>query len=381
MKYITSKADVDAYYTSPRIGQSKLKLLLKGVHEYNAVETEEEAEEKQYDEKAYFIIGSAVDCKLTSEPQVFDEVYHVSDCKKPSETVIPIIKRTLDELLRMDEGLPESLEELVRENPLDNALSRAIEYHGYYSNRKMSTNVINIVAECDEYFQHLISAVGKQVLSLQENDIVQKITESFKKHDAIRDFITDSEQIDVYFQLAIYFGDDFKSLLDVLRVDHKNKTIQVGDFKTMFDMPIKFVHSLKARRYDLQGAFYNIAVLNWIDKHHPELSSYHILNPAFLVETTKPGFQGNPIFYVLSHDLMTISQYGKRDYSARLIRKTPETEKKSYVETNKTIGIYELLDLYEWHKVNGFHKDKALLHSDKPMILDWEGIKDETASK
>ena len=82
MIYTTPQSEVDAYFESTAISNSKLKLILKGMEEYNKVEWEEK--KLYYEEKGFMIVGNGVDVLLTQGKESFKEQFYVSTAEKPA---------------------------------------------------------------------------------------------------------------------------------------------------------------------------------------------------------------------------------------------------------------------------------------------------------
>ena len=89
---IASKEDIQEYYQSDSLGQSKLKLLLGDLSSFH----------KEFDSSAeHFLIGSAVDCILTSTQEEFNNTYYKAEVdKKPSETILGILDLVYNDLLQ-----------------------------------------------------------------------------------------------------------------------------------------------------------------------------------------------------------------------------------------------------------------------------------------
>ncbi len=377
MIHRSSKEQVDEYFAHPSLNQSRLKVLEKGVNLFNEIDNDIQAE-LFYEEKTHFIIGSGVDCKLTAEPGTFDEIYHISDCPKPSDTIKSIVHMVFDEISRTkadDDAFPETLETTLLEVEIgETALWRAIEFHGYQPNWGAPAKIKKLLEQGSNYYLDLVNAVGKTVISLEEHGLMQRIETSFRNHEIIGNYFVERPDVDIYYQLIIYFqymGVECKAMLDILEVNHNYKTIEVVDAKTLFDYTVKFPSSMKARRYDLQIRWYIIAVLEWL-KQHPELSGYTLLNPAFIVETTKPNAQGNALKFICSNNLMKTALHGRTYYSPVVIN--DDKREKNYIESYRVKGIKELMELYLWHLENGFEQDKVVVENKGILPLNWEGV-------
>ena len=244
--------------------------------------------------------------------------------------------------------------------------------HNYQPNWKTETRVAKIV-EAWEYWEDLKAAEGKVVLSQEENDLISQIVMSIRTNPTTSKYFETSKDVEILDQLAIYFsycGIDCKALLDRVIVDHKNKTIQPIDFKTMGDQTIYFPKSLRQRRYDIQAAFYTEAL-----KSKKEYETYKILPFKFIVESTiNPG---NPLVFTCSQELLRIGQFGapKTYLYGKIVSEGYDhmSEYKSMV-TLEIKGFHQLIEDYKWYMEKDFETKKEIVESQGEFQLDWNGI-------
>jgi hypothetical protein len=129
--------------------------------------------------------------------------------------------------------------------------------------------VTKIRKEGATYWEELKTAVGKQILSEEESTCISNVIESFRDHPFTADYFVDGEGIDVVYQLPIPFDITdphysevlrCKALLDLVRINHNDKTIMPLDIKTLSGYILDFGQQVKSYRYDFQGAFYRLAL-------------------------------------------------------------------------------------------------------------------------
>ena len=96
--YITPQSEIDKYFESENLNQSRLKSLEQGLSKF--LDTEKLTDkELYYGENKSFIKGSAVDCLLTGEEGKFEDLYYISDIEtKPSDTEMSIINMVFDDI-------------------------------------------------------------------------------------------------------------------------------------------------------------------------------------------------------------------------------------------------------------------------------------------
>ena len=357
---------VEDYYTNPAISQSQLKLLLgPDPSIFNTIQEPD----LYFEEKKHFLIGDGVDIQLTQSLEAFNEKFHVSNIQnKPSDTIKSIVNQVYD-LVKEEVG-PLADKGLLRDHT--SKIIDSCNDHNYQPNWKTETRVAK-VGESWEYWEDLKAAEGKQVLSQEENDLISQIVMSIRTNPTTSKYFETSKDVEILDQLAIYFsycGIDCKALLDRVVVDHKNKTIQPIDFKTMGDQTIYFPKSLRQRRYDIQAAFYTEAL-----KSKKEYETYEILPFKFIVESTvNPG---NPLVFTCSSELLRIGQFGapKTDIYGKISSSGYDhmSEYKS-ISTSEIKGFHQLIEDYKWYLENGFEKKREIVEAQGEFQINWNGI-------
>lgn len=375
---VGKKAEVEAYFASPALSQSTLKGLLKGVHSFNKKE--------EYEEKEYFVIGSAVDVILTGEEDQYEKEFFLSDVTKPAEAILDIIKRVYNGVCEMyddvkaDFNTPSSysFKEYTKDKnfTLDN-LREVLLHHAndaeYCMKMKPETRLERLISGNvkestigEDYFQSLILAYGKQVLSPENKDLIDRIVTSLRTNEATakyfdRKALDTMGTVDMYYQLPIYFeqsGVQCKALLDLVVVmkdkEGKNTLVKPFDLKTMSGSTLQFVGSLRKFRYDIQAAWYTTALKS--------IFNSPIHNYGFLVESTT--FPGTPLLYTLTNKVMDIGKVGR---SAIRTAKGEQV----YPEIK---GYEDLLEDYIWYTNNGFETERIIAENNNELVLDWDGI-------
>ena len=354
---------VEDYYTNPAISQSQLKLLLgPDPSIFNTIQEPD----LYFEEKKHFIIGDGVDIQLTRPIEEFNQKFHISNLQnKPSDTIKSIVNQVYD---HVKEIYP-NIETIQNYN---NAILDSCNDHNYQPNWKDSTRVAKVV-EAWEYWEDLKAAEGKVVLSQEENDLISQIVMSIRTNPTTSKYFETSKDVEILDQYSIYFnyeGIECKALLDRIIVNHKNKTIQPIDFKTMGDQTIYFPKSLRQRRYDIQAAFYTEAL-----KSKKVYDTYEILPFKFIVESTvNPG---NPLVFTCSQELLRIGQFGapKTYLYGKIISEGYDhmSEYKSMV-TLEIKGFHQLIEDYKWYMEKDFETKREIVEAQGEFQLDWNGI-------
>ena len=359
MIHRTSRDTVEKYRELESISQSRLKLLMAGVGVYNNTEPEE----KYYSEKEHFIIGSAVDTLITMGADACKEEYYVSQLEnKPSATIMSIVKEVYD-IISSESSYVEANADFASENIyFRDTILHVADKQEFQKRWKDETRYKKIVEQGQEYWNDLMQSEGRQILSLEQFTLIKTISDSILNHHYIEKYFQDAEHLDIFYQLPLQFmyeGISCKALLDMVIVDHHNKTIQPIDIKTMGDYATNFPISFRRRRYDIQAAFYTEAIAydytGW-----NTFKDYTILPFKFIVESTiNPG---TPLLYKCSKEVLDKGKYG-----------IPAERIGKHV-FRKQDGFHQAMKLYKWHLENGFEVDKHVAVNEGNLLLGLEGI-------
>jgi hypothetical protein len=163
-------------------------------------------------------------------------------------------------------------------------------------------------------------------------------------------------QVDIYFDFK---GVECKALLDGIRINHIDKTIQPFDLKTTGKSVLDFPDSFLSFGYYRQCAFYEQALLSGQSpiKHLLE-EGYKLLDFVFIVAETNVKSTRSAIIFVTSpNDRLAGLKGGK-------------------IGTRTYPGIEGLLDDYLWHSSNDYwDMPKYLFDSGGVIKLDvFDGV-------
>jgi hypothetical protein len=345
MVYRNTPEKIKEYENCPYLNQSLLKVLVEnGIEKFIDEKDSLIKSDKYYEEKAHFVVGTAVDRYISFGKEYFESIYFMSKMyKKPSETELSILRQMFDLVTSnmVTEGENPDQYKAVYSYP-EQALI-AMDYHNYYMNRHW-TKKKNATANDDtrfqslcksglaaEYWEELIDAKGMIILSDNEKlAVVGHVNEdgvrvrqgaaiSMLEHPFTAWVYSEAEGVDIIYQFACYFEIDgvmCKALIDTIRVSHNQHRIYVVDNKTTGFPILKFNQTVSGRRYDFQGSWYS----NGLSKCLVQLSEligvdvtdYIISNFAFVVESTvKPG---TPLIFILTDQALNIGRVGDGKY-------------------------------------------------------------------
>lgn len=384
---VATKEEIQEYYGSDALGQSKLKLLLGDLGSFH----------KEFDSSAeHFMIGSAVDCILTNSLEAFNEEYYISEVDKlPSESVVEILNIVHQNLL---EDYAESLEVITgQDNPLPvtpfyefvgglNQWSAyildACEQTGWQPRWGADAKLKNIVEPGFAYFMDLCLAFGKTVISQTQDKTIKSIVHSLETNPRTQRFFdrnlyADMPHYTVYYQFPIYFeyrGVNCKALLDMVFVerDEEGRILSITgvDLKTMNGNTFYFPNSVRARRYDIQAAWYTLA----LQQHFAVPEGSDVIKPfQFVVEST--SYQGKPLNFIVDSSLLNMGRFGRRALSLHETDMFNGDGMASAILQYEVKGFEQLLDLYIYHSENGFTEEREIQEAGiNPLVINWDGV-------
>lgn len=256
----------------------------------------EEVEEK--DNQA-IKMGRIVETLLL-EPQLFDEKFHLSACAtSPTGLMLAFVDALYEATIEAidEEGvLTKTFEQLTRE---------AYTKSGY----KLSYEVVlNKFVDSDNqiYYDEMLKLKlsGKTLVTLDDVTLSEKIVEELKVNFVTKDIVTliDSKQFTVLRQHQVenYSVRDhkFKSMIDLIIIDHNAKTIQVYDLKCVWAVEEFYREYYLFRRAYIQGGLYYKAALFMAGDESKEYYGYRVLPPKFIVCDSINYY--NPLIYVMT---------------------------------------------------------------------------------
>ena len=350
-----------AYFDDPAVSQSQLKALIKGLGSFKNVDPDAE-------EPTHFIHGSALDCKLLT-PSLMDREFYTSKLvKKPSDTMMSIAR------LAFSTSPDKNIDSMIARSHIYNA----INIKGYYMNRRkdnftMDKRPDDVIKAVREYWNDLVVANGRSILSQEDSSLIDRIALSFRSHRHTAKYFYEDQNVDMITQMPIYFtyrGMACKALLDMVLVDHAARTIQVIDVKTIGESTKAFPRNAKKFRYDIQAAWYTLAISSIKSFQANSLLSinlenYTILPFKFMVESTSyPG--SLPLMYTVTTADLSMGRYGGSTIN-RITSARTKTTRETVINHH---GFEHGLTLYEWHQHhNQWEIDRHIVEAEGDLPL------------
>ena len=136
---------------------------------------------------------------------------------------------------------------------------------------------------------------------------------------------------------------------------------------------MNFHNSVKMWRYDIQAAWYTLAIQNWLENRNT-LEFAVIMPFIFLVESVSN--QGNPLKYVLDPSLLEIGKSGRPELIVSATTNTDDfdTSIMHNVYYKEVKGYEQLFDDYVYYQEHGTDRDRKIVDSNGVFRLDWNGI-------
>jgi hypothetical protein len=350
------------------INQSAIKdFRFKSPQDWKAIWIDGEKDEDKDDED--FIYGSLVDT-LWFSPERLEERFHVTTSTNiPQGAVRHIVKAVhasikdphLNVTAIEQENLPEDKIDYNFKSYKSQILQACAEYineekkKGWNPTWKDDTRYNKIVEQGEDYFNFLIEAKGREVISAELNlEAIQALKIMQTNEDTRKYFTRDDKKYTNIFQLQIFMDLEIspgiivpvKCAIDDLHLDHEYKTIQVVDGKTSFSA-FNFIESIKRYSYCDQVSFYQYVVERYIktkefrDKYG-DFRAYRFKEPINIVIDRK--FK-TPYIYEYDWKDISISREGNYDFLRQFYETTEHFSriKKGWMEIIREIA---------WHMEN-----------------------------
>ena len=223
-------------------------------------------------------MGSLVDCILTS-PEEFDDRFYVADIDKFSDTIRKIVERIY---LEHEEWTDQICE--INEDTLIGILNE----ENYQSNWKDRTRIDKIIDLGQDYYTVLKYSTGKIVISPQEFSEASQCVQTLKTHPFTYQIFECNEDEEIFYQLKFKTtiedcdNSEVRIMTDCIKVNHKEKWIQIYDLKTTGKDEEKFEESFDAWNYWIQAGLYE-DVVDLITSADDYFSEFNLLPFKFIV--------------------------------------------------------------------------------------------------
>lgn len=334
--------------------------------------------ERESSSEDHFVFGSLLDVLLFT-PETFKKKYFIFNGVFPAEAVAKIVKDCYHQIIEINkqieksnENVPieENLKPLSLEDNRELVLTCVKNYpsidketnelkFGWQNNWKDDTRIDKIIEQGQLYFNILTQVNEREIITSSLLSLAEELKTILLTNENTMYYFIPTEGVEIFHQFEIYdvynvqiTGNNIprKGCLDILVVNHNNKTIRVVDFKTDQNA-FNFIYTAKKFDYCGQLTYYNSLVENLISDNTHHWHGYTLLPPRNVVIDR---FEKNPYVYEYSKYDCISSQYGNREF----LPKIPGT--------NDSIGrviigweekLYEIADYLQHHK---WHYDNRM---------------------
>lgn len=322
-----------------------------------------------------FIFGSLVDTLLFSKDKLNDRFY-VGTEELPSKAIESIIKSYYNHIVKHNKEIEEINKDIpVQEELLEYSLeidsSSLLFYMDSYKEKdgdkagwnigwKLDTRLNKVKEQGKSYFESLVESSGRKVISPEMNMEAIEIVDILRKNESCKDYFVENEDNKLIFQLEIFSkyipltGEEIpiKGALDIVRFDHKRKTIQIADFKTSF-CAFEFLKSIKQYSYCDQLSFYDNLLRNWLIEYcDGEYCNYTVIEPCNIVIDSREKV---PYIYEYDWKDINLSADGNIAYLYDLYQTYDHNAKVKK-------GWKNILNEIGWHYTNSYWSKPKELH-------------------
>lgn len=239
----------------------------------------------------------------------FSAIATLHDKKEPTpsmefgslfDSILTKGKATLDEYVVMDKEVPQAEKKCLRAlseicnvpnlmNVPKDVILKACEISGYKSDTNWGFDAkFKHLNEFEAYYRALIA--GKKVVSRTDLDDAAEMFRIFRNDPYLKNLFGSKDTDDIEYIYQAQFLIDYttskgetvkiKIMPDLLKINHKEKTIQPVDLKTSGIPAWQFKENFLKFRYDIQAQLYS-DVLTIIKDNDPDYKDYTILPYLF----------------------------------------------------------------------------------------------------
>ena len=254
-------------------------------------------------------MGRIVEC-LLMEPHLFDDKFYMSSC---TSTPTGLMLDFVEALYRHTRDATD--ENGVVKAPMNELLEAA------YKDSKFKIKyeaVINkfIGSDAEIYYNEIRQVRSKNltVVNTMEVSIAEKIVEQLRINSTTAPIVnlTNSSRYQIFDQMQVegytIDGHKFKSMLDKVVIDHKEKTIQPYDLKCTWSVENFYEEYYLYRRAYIQAYLYYHAMLSLSWDENSEYYGYKVKYLQFIVCDSTNYYQ--PLIYTLDHEDMNDAYKG-----------------------------------------------------------------------
>ena len=254
--------------------------------------------------------GSLVDDMCFDTDKVKKKYYQSGVVKAPTINVKKIVDRVIQSII--DSESDDNTFSIVKKKKLNSYSDEAMDFSRYggiittaafdnnvyqnYSNNKLMETV---VSAGQQYFQDTLDSRGKVLIKPEMWNLALTTATTLATHEFSKGYFEEEDGIELFYQYKFVtevFGMKVKGMLDILKVDHKNKIVYPVDLKTG-ELPVsKFPEIFLMYGYYIQAALYREAIIT-IVANDPDIEDYEIAPFEFLYISKENPYK--PLVYIV----------------------------------------------------------------------------------
>jgi len=271
-----------------------------------------------------FAFGSLVDELLLEQDSNFDDKFFIFNGTTPTSSLLVLAKA----VLRMKKPVKgediELVSNIAKGNKLWAATKDPIKYVAKFNTAAFWGY---IKAKQNE-------AAGKYLIDTNMWSRGQEKVNLLLTHKYSKDLFENVNEDDSFTQLkgeVTLFGIAFKFMLDLLKIDHVNKTIRIIDLKTTSSKISQFKSSFYKWRYWIQASMYRLAIVELMKG--TQFEEYEVLPFEFIIINS--WGENAPVKYIFPIELQ---DYMESDWES--------------AHGYKNKGYKTLITELNWHLLN-----------------------------
>lgn len=241
---------------------------------------------------------------LLMEPHLFDEKFYMSSC---ASTPTGLMLDFVEALYKHTRDATD--EEGVVKTPMSELLEAAYKDSGFKIKYEAVINKF-IGSDAEIYYNEIrrVRTLNLTVVNTMEVSIAEKIVEQLRINSTTAPIVnlTNSSRYEVIDQMQVegyeIDGHPFKSMLDKVVIDHKEKTIQPYDLKCTWSVENFYEEYYLYRRAYIQAYLYFHAMASLADNPDSSYYGYRVEFLKFIVCDSTNYYQ--PLIYTLDTDDM-----------------------------------------------------------------------------
>jgi hypothetical protein len=247
---------------------------------------------------------------LLMEPHLFDEKFYMSSC---ASTPTGLMLDFVEALYRHTRDATD--EDGVVGTPMNELLEAAYKDSGFKIKYEAVINKF-IGSDAEIYYNEIrrVRTLNLTVVNTTEIAVAEKIVEQLRINSTTAPIVNlvNSSRYQVFDQMQVegytIDGHLFKSMLDKVVIDHKEKTIQPYDLKCTWSVENFYEEYYLYRRAYIQAYLYYHAMLHIASDPDSECYGYDVKNLQFIVCDSTNYYQ--PLIYTLDEGDMNDAYKG-----------------------------------------------------------------------